>query len=156
MTREILEAVQLRAEQKKKYLQSKITDSQKVPKWLLNEFDFVNDQIALATALFESKRSEKKKEEQIVRLTDLAGLFESAFNQLLKNRPSLVHFTGRIEPLQVGTIIFFQLARLMPEGINKQETLQFYVEYTSELLTGIRTEKGGSTKPFTIISRAEN
>ena len=155
MTREILESVQLRAEQKKKYLESKITDPEKVPKWLVNEFDFVNDQLVLARALFDSKEVEKKKDEQIKRITDLVSLFESAFNQLLKNRHGLVHYTGRIEPLQVGTIVFFQLARLMPEGINKAETLQFYVEYTSELINQGRTQRGVK-EPFNLVSRTKS
>ncbi|TDE15277.1 hypothetical protein [Dyadobacter psychrotolerans] len=145
MTREQLEAVLAQAKNKRTYLESKILPSQPIPKWLQNELNFIDDHEAIANALFQSKEREGKLKKTIERLTALIELFEAAFNQLMIHRPALVHFTGKVEAIQVRPMIFFQLARLLPDALNKKLALQFYHEYSSELLTGRTTRPTAGT-----------
>jgi hypothetical protein len=136
MTKEQYEVVTEQARQKRVYLESKLVPSHPVPGWLQKELNFVADHQTLADSLYKLTEREKRKDERIKRLSELIHLFESAFNQIMKTRPALVHWSGKLEAIQARPLIFFHLARMMPDRSHKNQAMQFYHEYTNELITG--------------------
>jgi hypothetical protein len=145
MTAEQLQAVLAQARTKRTYLEGKAIPGQPIPKWLQMELNFVTDHEHLANGLYNALQREERHKKNISRLTSLITLFESAFNQIMKHRPGLVSWTGKVEAIQLRPLVFFHIARLFPDRLNKNIALQFYHEFTNELLTGRTTNPTSGT-----------